>query len=249
MLSISSACGCNIGRVRSNNEDNLFFNGTVLPMINRGLPNPLSFSTQLSSPIHFGVFDGMGGEAQGELASYIAASELRNASDTSSADDMLTVLHQANSQICKEAHHRGCGVIGTTAAILSINSTSVCAVNVGDSKIYRLRNGVMTQVSTDHTDKALLDRCGIQGRKPRLTQHLGIDPSEMIIEPAVWKDTVCTGDCFLICSDGLTDMLSEHEISAILFATQPVDCVDMLINRALQNSGRDNVTTIVVKIV
>lgn len=249
MLTISSACGCDIGRVRSNNEDNLFFNGTVLPMINRGLPEPLSFSTQLTHPTHFGIFDGMGGETQGELASYIAASELRDAASTSKIDGVLTALLQANLKICRESHHRGCDVIGTTAAVLSIDSTSAYAVNIGDSKIYRLRNGVMEQISTDHTDKELLDRCGIQGRKPRLTQHLGIDPSEMIIEPAVWKDTICSGDRFLVCSDGLTDMLPDHEISAILFTTQPVDCVDMLIDRALQNGGRDNVTAIVVKIV
>ena len=248
MLKVSSACGCDIGRVRNNNEDNLFFNGFVLPMMNRGLPEPLSFSDQLTRPIHFGIFDGMGGEAQGELASYIAALELRDAASTCKIDGVQTVLHQANSKICKEAHHRGCDVIGTTAAVLSIDPTSAYAVNVGDSKIFRLRNGVMTQISTDHTDKALLDRCGIQGRKPRLTQHLGIEPSEMIIEPAVWTNTICSGDRFLICSDGLTDMLSEYEILVTLSKALPIGCVDDLICKALKCGGRDNISVIVVEI-
>lgn len=218
-------------------------------MDNRGLPEILTFSTQLVDPIHFGTFDGMGGEAQGELAAYIAASELRNAATFSPEVEMTDVLQLANSKICNEARHRNCGVIGTTAAILSFDSTSACATNVGDSKIYRFRNGNLSQVSTDHTDKALLARYGIQTRKPRLTQHLGVDPAEMILEPSVWKDAISPNDCFLICSDGLSDMLSEQEISSLLTITSPVSCVDNLINRALHNGGRDNVTVIVIRVI
>jgi len=216
--------------------------------MNHGLTDILSFSTQLTRPIRFGVFDGMGGEAHGELASYIAAMELQDASGFSPAEDIMDVLYRANSKMCKEAHRRGGALIGTTAAILSIDSVYASVVNIGDSKVFRRRNGVMTQLSIDHTDKALMEQWGIQVRKPRLTQHLGIPPSEMIIEPAVWHDTICAGDRFLICTDGLTDMLSEDEISSVLAVMAPVDCVDTLIRRALQYGGKDNVTVIVVTV-
>lgn len=248
MYKCTSACGCSIGRVRSKNEDNLFFNGTILPMDNRGLPDVLNFSAQLTDPIYFGIFDGMGGEAHGKLAAYIAASELQSKSVLPSCIDLVEILQRANTKICCEAHRRGCGTIGTTAAILSVDSTSVCAINVGDSKVYRYRNGAMEQLSTDHTDEALLEQCGIKDRKPRLTQHLGIEPTEMVIEPSIWQGNVLAGDLFLICSDGLSDMLSEHDIADILSTTSPVDCVNKFIDMALHNGGRDNISVIVVSV-
>jgi len=72
-----AACGCNIGRIRRNNEDNFCFNGIVLQPENDGMKNVLFLSDSLEIPAYFAVFDGMGGEAFGEVASYIAAETLK----------------------------------------------------------------------------------------------------------------------------------------------------------------------------
>ena len=247
-LRITAACGCNIGRVRSNNEDNLCFNGTILPADNRGLDDPLCFSAAIAGPVHFGVFDGMGGEAYGELAAYIAAAVVRDLPKSASAKELISALRCANVKICEDARKRNSGMMGTTAVVLTIDSGVAYIANIGDSKGYQLRAGEIRQLSTDHTEKKMLEQCGIKGRKPRLTQHLGIEPTEMLIEPAIWKGDVHTGDCFILCSDGLSDMLTEEEIADIVSANEsPGDCVNVLIGQALEKGGRDNVTVIVIK--
>ena len=89
---------------------------------------------------------------------------------------------------------------------------------------------------------------GITGRKPYLTQYLGIDPDEMMIEPYIKSYYLQEGDTFLICSDGVTDMVEEQEICRILAHNEDVgDCVDLLIQAALDGGGKDNITAIVVR--
>ena len=88
----------------------------------------------------------------------------------------------------------------------------------------------------DHTDQFLLARQKEPRRKPRLTQHLGIEPEEMVIEPAVAELSARTGDVFLLCSDGLTDMVSENEICGVLRRMSAVkagteDLLDLALGR------------------
>lgn len=247
MLKLISACGSNVGRLRKNNEDNFCFNGMVLPSHSDGTSKPLVYNSSLSGMTHFGVFDGMGGEANGEIASFIAATEFQAISARTTIQEIEHTFQRANTKICKEARRLDCGVMGTTAAVLTIDPTSVCAINVGDSKIYRFFDNNLIQISTDHTDEELMHRYGIYGRKPRLTQHLGIEPHEMIIEPSVWSTGAVENDCYLICSDGLSDMLSDNQIKEYLSIASPAVCVESLIESALQRGGKDNITVIVVK--
>lgn len=248
-LRVTAACGCNIGRVRSNNEDNLCFDGIVLPPENRGLDDILYFFRVTDGPVHFGVFDGMGGEAYGELAALLAATEVRDLPKSADVKELVAALHRANEKICAAARERDCGLIGTTAAVLTVDSGDVYITNIGDSKVYRFRNGVIEQLSTDHTDRGVIDQHGIKGRKPRLTQHLGIESAEMVIEPAVRQETAFVGDRYVICSDGLSDMVTEEELATILSANGSLDeCVNKFISEALKNGGKDNVTVIAVAI-
>lgn len=249
-LKITAACGCNVGLVRDNNEDNLCFNGIVLPHDNLGLEDTLYYCASPSGPVHFAVFDGMGGESFGELASFLAASELRNLTGTISEDTLTDTLLRANEEICETTRRHECKLIGTTAAILTILSNSAYITNIGDSRVYRVRGGALEQLSTDHCDGDIGDKYRATTRKPRLTQHLGIEPEEMIIEPAVRVESILPGDRFLICSDGLTDMVPDDDIAAVLTADDfaPGRAVDRLIPMALENGGKDNVTVITVAI-
>jgi len=101
------------------------------------------------------------------------------------------------------------------------------------------------QVSKDDTERLVHP-----GRsKPALTQCLGIEEDQMEIEPHIAKGKLEPGDRYLLCSDGLTDMLSNLEVSQLLLSGEdPRDCADKLIAAALERGGRDNVTVIVCEI-
>lgn len=107
----------------------------------------------------------------------------------------------------------------------------------------------MKKISQDHTDKEFMEENGITGRKPYLTQYLGIDPEEMTVVPWIRSYYLQRGDRFLICSDGLTDMVEEQQICNLLAENvYPEECVEALIKASLNGGGRDNITVIVVDV-
>ena len=92
-------------------------------------------------------------------------------------------------------------------------------------------------------------RDGKSTKKAPLTQHLGINPEDFLIEPYIAKGELKRGDQYLLCSDGLTDMLTNLEIDEIMSSTDTAgDCVQKLIDAALEKGGKDNVTAIVCRI-
>ncbi len=250
-MMIEAVCGCHVGKVRSNNEDNLYFNGVILPQDNDGLPKLLQHTQLVEAPVCYAVFDGMGGEAYGETAAYIGASVLKEMFPAIqlSQKSMQHICMQANQTICNEAHVKGDKLMGSTCALLAVEDTTAHIVNLGDSKVFLLRDGTIAQLSVDHTDQAMLESLGIKNRKPRLTQHLGIEQSEMIIEPHYTTAALQENDTFIICSDGLTDMLSNEDIVRIMqYYIELSECTQQLINEALLCGGKDNITVICCKV-
>ncbi|MCI8401312.1 MAG: serine/threonine-protein phosphatase [Lachnospiraceae bacterium] len=252
---IEAACGCHTGLCRANNEDNFCFDHRILPKDNSGLKTAVQLERIFQGDEFFGVFDGMGGESYGEEASFAAASTAKD-SGKLLADFIyppkryLTgLVRKMNTAVCGRAGALGSGRMGSTAVMLYLSGAFAYVCNVGDSRAFRLRQGAFRQLSEDHTDEKFLAGQGIRGRRPRLTQHLGIWPEEMILEPHVAKEELMGGDQYLLCSDGLTDMVSNAEICALMRETKEAGrCVNALIARALENGGRDNVTVIVVRI-
>lgn len=252
---IEAACGCNMGRRRSNNEDNFCFDNRILPRENTGLRAAVEIRKELERQQFFGVFDGMGGESYGEEASFLAADTARN-SEKLLADFiypprkyLTDLVQKMNTAVCVRAESLGAGRMGSTAVMLYLSGNHVYVCNVGDSKAFRLRQGGFQQISQDHTDEKFLAEQGIRGRKPSLTQHLGIWPEEMILEPYVAKGGLQDGDQYLLCSDGLTDMVGNVDICAIMKENSSAGgCARALIARALEKGGRDNVTVIVVRV-
>ncbi len=252
---IDAACGCSIGRRRTNNEDNFIFDNRILPKENRGLKAAVAARQQLKRELIYGVFDGMGGESYGEEASFLAAAVAKN-SEKQLVDFiypprryLTDLIQRMNDAVCKKSEELGSGRMGSTAVLLYLNERYAYICNVGDSRAFRLHESGLQQISQDHTDEAFLAQQGIAGRKPSLTQHLGIWPEEMILEPYVAKGELEAGDQYLLCSDGLTDMVSNVDICAIMKeAPDAGTCVDRLIGAALEAGGRDNVTAIVVRI-
>lgn len=253
MNSIEASCSCSIGKIRNNNEDNFYFNGRILDVENSGLANVISMSSKISHRTCFAVFDGMGGEEDGEIASYAAANQLEKEIHNTemSKKDIFNFLNisiaKMNDAVCKEAQKINNKRMGTTVALLLFICDNAYVCNVGDSRIYRLQGNLLTQLSSDHVEK-LPRNIELEGkRKPRLTQNLGIFPSELQIEPYLNRYDIQEGDKYLICSDGITDMLTNAEIFSIMYNTISAKrCSSKLVAEALKKGGRDNATAIVV---
>lgn len=252
---IEAACGCNKGRRRTNNEDNFYFDSRILPKDNDGLGAAAGMEEFLKRELCFGVFDGMGGESYGEEASYIAAETAKNGGKVLAdficppKKYLAELIEKMNAAVCMRSEELDSGRMGSTAVLLYLGGRHAYVCNVGDSRAFRLRKGEFLQISRDHTDAAFLAEQGTGRRKPGLTQHLGIRPDEMVLEPHIAKGELQDGDQYLLCSDGLTDMVGNVEICSIMKEAEDArQCADALVGKALENGGRDNVTVIVVRV-
>lgn len=248
---LDAACLCNTGKVRKNNEDNFFFDGRCLEAENDGLKHPVTMTKTLRRELCVAVFDGMGGENFGEYASFAAADCMQYMTrklkdyfipERKFLNRMCLTINEAvvakQQEYCTDR-------MGSTMVALYFSHGYVYVCNLGDSRAYRLRNGEFLQLSEDHVEK----REGQQRKKAPLTQHLGIDPENFLIEPYIAKGELERGDQYLLCSDGLTDMLSNLEIDEIMYASLSAEeCAQKLVDAALEKGGRDNVTVIVCRI-
>lgn len=245
---IEAACGSSIGKVRGNNEDNFLFDGTYLPQENGGQLPPLQMYGSFAGDVCMAVFDGMGGGDYGEVASYKAAMRLKELLHQSVAPDLRDTVDQLNLAVWNARMEIGSRQMGSTMAAVCLQEQQVVFCNVGDSRIFIMREDRLIQVSQDHTDEAYMKAKQITGRRPRLTQYLGMDPGQVRLDPYLTKGVPEAGDLILICSDGLTDMLSLEEIRNILTAGGTAGaCVEELITKALEKGGKDNVTVIVCR--
>jgi len=237
-----------IGHARENNEDKFdFYEPDEEPLLAaRG-------SVYL-------VCDGMGGHNAGQIASELAAKQflhaychLGGAAQEAARHAILQAHHYIAEMASKIPSRYG---MGTTLTALILKQDEGILAHVGDSRCYRLREGVFEQLSRDHTLVARLVEQGIitpeQARyhpqRNVIRQAVGVaDPSEPL-EPDIETFALQAGDLYLLCSDGLTDMVDDAEIEAILRDEPPTRAAWRLVDRALANGGRDNVTVVLVQI-
>lgn len=248
---IEASCSSHTGKLRKNNEDNFFFDGKCLEADNKGLPNPVVMEQPLKSGLCLAVFDGMGGENFGELASHAAARCLQQVQRTPS--DYFIPERKYLQRLCSQLNEAVLSVkkemctnhMGTTLAAAYFSSRYIYVCNLGDSRAYRLRGGEFMQLTCDHT----ATQPEHINKKAPLNQYLGINPEEMLLEPYIAKGQIKRGDLYLICSDGLTDMVTNFEIADIMLnSADPLSCAEALTEAALSHGGRDNITLIVCKI-
>lgn len=254
-MDVKSIAITNIGRVRQNNEDNFYLCGQYRTDVD--MPNmTCTFSTPKSSYL-FSVCDGMGGEEYGELASLIAVRLLDEYADNFS-ETINEYIDKANGAICAEISSHGGKRIGTTFAALELTDGKARAFNIGDSRIYLIRDNEVSQISEDHTQVQMLVTQGFVSagdakKHPArhvLTQHLGIFPDEMTLEPFCAEAIeLKNGDIFLLCSDGLTDTLSDKDLLDIINTGSDLECkANALIKSALSTGSRDNITAVLAEI-
>ena len=254
VFTLSAACGAFIGNGRGNNEDNFYFNKKHLPMVNKGLKNPLKCITNTDEPILFAVFDGIGGVGAGEEAAFTAAEvfteEVKKTEELamSGKEFLYEACDRANKAVDELRISKQLSSMGTTVAAMYFSQDEVVACNVGDSRIFRIRDKKMIQISKDHTDEKILQSMGIE-KKPVLLQYIGVPANEMAIEPYVTKGDICSEDVYIICSDGVTDVLNIGDMYEIICDNGADEAVVQILAEVNKRNGADNSTVIVIKTV
>lgn len=238
---VEYAVVCVTGKVRRNNEDNFYCCGHIRENVNSVEDAAFSGTADADANELFAVFDGMGGEACGEVASYVAAMQSLEFSRSKDAykEYLYELAQQINTKIQQATEARALVLMGTTAAMLQVNSEDVYILNSGDSRIYKLSDHELRQLSQDHISVAY-------GGKA-ITQFFGM-PEGYELTPYAAKGKFRPGDMFLLCSDGVTDMLSDEEICRIIDDKMDVDILARaLVDAALEKGGVDNTTAILLR--
>jgi serine/threonine protein phosphatase PrpC len=215
------------------------------------------------SPQLIAVADGMGGHAAGEVASRIAVEVLQSLVpalvsvdiDEDSVEDLLMhSLHSIDSEISlatdEDIEKRG---MGTTLTALLIRDKYISLLHVGDSRCYRLRGNTLEQLSNDHTViQELLDQGAISQveaiehpQRSMLTQALRGDGD---VTPVLQMYEIKKGDRYLLCSDGLSGVLTEKEIKIGLKKSDKDEAVKFLVDATYVNGAPDNVTVLIADI-
>jgi serine/threonine protein phosphatase PrpC len=202
------------------------------------------------------VADGVGGYEAGEVASGIVAESIASIGPFVSAEDQLARfmdrILRSNDEIRRLAQERDGIFMGSTVAAVLIAEGKFTCVWSGDSRVYRIRNGVIEQISHDHSEvQELLDQGVINEEEakdwPRrnvITRAVGVfeDPDLETREGAVES-----GDVFVLCSDGLTGHVSDDEIRDMIVERRPQMACEDLIETTLSRGAKDNVTIVIVR--
>ena len=207
------------------------------------------------------VCDGMGGQSAGNVASDMArtiiADKIRKAVETGVMDDprslLEAALREANYSVYKhsmvEPEYRG---MGTTAVVAFVRGETAYCAHVGDSRIYLLREGRLLQVTRDHSlVQELMEKGEIKPEEMRthpnrnmITRAVGVG---LTIETDLMQIPLCAGDKLLLCSDGLTNMVGNEQIAALLGQNTGEDACRLLIEEANKAGGMDNITAVVIE--
>lgn len=233
-LRSTTGAGTHQGRVRDHNEDSWF------TAEDKGL---------------WAVADGMGGAEGGEWASAVVVEQLRDLELGGDFDqcceEIAEALHAANRLIFAEALTRG-KQMGTTAVVLLVRDRRFAVLWVGDSRAYLLRDGVLHQISKDHTqvqemiDRGMLTADEATGHPMRhiLARAVGVTEA---MEVDVIVDQIEAGDTFLLSSDGLHCCVADSDIESTLPGPSLEGVATRLVERSLDNGAPDNVTVVVVR--
>ena len=209
-------------------------------------------------PPLFAVADGMGGAQAGEVASRLAAGALEDVSDgiTGPEQRVVALIEEANRRVFQRANEdEAASGMGTTMTVALVDGDHVTIGHVGDSRAYRFREGELEQLTDDHSLVAELVRSGrltpeeadAHPQRSVITRAVGTDPDIDVDSFTLESEP---GDVYLICSDGLSDMLGEEQIRAV-FDEYPRDldaAAKALVGEANRVGGDDNITVVVFQV-
>lgn len=223
----SASCS-HVGRIRKINED------ALLDQPERGL---------------WAVADGMGGHTLGDFASRLVVDALAHLPDPDAAS-IRSCLAEVNRRLMAEAAVRNVQVIGSTAVVLLACGSRCSCIWAGDSRIYRYRDGVLQQLTRDHSHVEELLARGLllpaeASRHPGrnlITRAIGVADT---LELEDGESEVRAGDMYMLCSDGLSNEVDAQQMAALLARHDCMLAAQRLVEQALDHGGRDNVTVVV----
>jgi len=239
------------GAVREHNEDFAGVHASTAP------------DDAWDRPPLFLVADGMGGHAAGEVASRLAvqrALELwTGSSPVSGAAGLRSVVRAANLAIIDAADAPERRGMGTTITALSLSGREAAIAHVGDSRAYLIRDASCTQLTSDHSRAGDMLRMKLitaeqaanHPARSQLTRSLGLDP---LVQVDVYRQPIAAGDVFVLCSDGLWDVVDRGDVVRIAgrgtdgALPSIVDVAEQLVRTAIQRESADNVTAVVVQV-
>jgi PPM family protein phosphatase len=206
----------------------------------------------------FAVADGMGGHQGGEVAARLTVQTLAG-SARRNVDELVAAVEAANRVVheasAEQPDLRGMGTTVVSLAVVDTSHAAYAAIaSVGDSRVYRWRAGVLEQLTVDHNYVAeMVDRgelslaaAATHPYRNMLTRAVGVEP-RVAVDARV--ETLVAGDRYVLCSDGLTNEVSDDEIGAVLGRlADPADAARELVRLANEHGGRDNVTALVVDV-
>jgi len=232
--------------IRSGNEDAIAVNNEIFTG-NLEAPYVVNLDTADSHVLM--VADGMGGHAQGALASRKALKNLSKMhSELFDPARCAIALEKTNHYLYDIMYENpDASGLGTTIVGFAFRDFKICFFNVGDSRLYKYGNQALTQLTHDD---ALTSKTGPNKKKTHMiTQSLGGQYMRRSVEPHTGFLTVDHGEVLLLCSDGLTDMVDDKEILNIVKGTScPQKATKELFNYAMLAGGADNISIIVAKV-
>jgi PPM family protein phosphatase len=236
------------GAVRPSNEDTIAVGGWITSEPMRA---PVMLEHEAAAGLICLVADGMGGHAAGEIASRAVAEHLsRRAAEATDEAALAALLRDADAELFalmrEQRTWRG---MGTTVAGVSVAQERVLAFNVGDSRVYRIANGALVQLSTDDTPgPKLADGRTAAMTSNLVTQSLGGAYQPGDIDPHVLSAPLEDGARYLICSDGLSDLLDRTTMEGLL-ENDDTASAQALFEAAMARGGNDNVSLLLVRLV
>jgi protein phosphatase len=261
MKHIIAAAVTKTGR-RKNNQDNFMLSGVYAELAHDAFAHRAERDSD--RPFFAAVCDGMGGESSGERASYIGCKTLSAAcgvlTDDFSANKQIVTkaVLTANDRLCEVIRSGETGRMGSTVVAVLIQNDLLYYTNLGDSRLYFLRDGKLIRMTKDHTEGQMMVDAGVltpeqlltHPSRNKLNRHLGIMPEEMRLECPVYKDVaLLPGDRLLIASDGVFGVLSEPEMTVILSGSAPAEeKAAQLVDLAYRNGSKDNMTAFVIEV-
>ena len=240
MTRLSGGAATDVGRVRSTNQDSFFVSSAL-----------------------YAVADGMGGHRAGEVAAELATESLRrefgDGHPDLTTDELVRAVQRANTAVVSAAaDDPDLSGMGTTLCALALIETAtderLAIINVGDSRVYLLKEGDLEQITDDHSLVATLERQGrltadeaaVHPQRNIITRALGIDTRVMVDS---WEVRPVPGDRYLLCSDGLFNEVEESRIAATMRKlASPDEAARELVRLANEGGGRDNITVVVVDV-
>jgi serine/threonine protein phosphatase PrpC len=209
------------------------------------------------APPLFAIADGMGGAQAGEVASRLATASLQESgADTGGEQRIADLIQEANSRVYdRSSSDPNTSGMGTTITVALVEDDHVSFGHVGDSRAYLIRSGRIEQLTEDHslvnellkTGKLSREEAETHPQRSVITRALGTDPD---VDVDTFSVTAETGDLFLLCSDGLTDMVSEDAILDVVDQNRKdIDgALRALVKEANRGGGQDNITVVAFEI-